>query len=734
MRHRGIGLALHAAGIAAGITACGGGGGGGGGGGVPGPGNTGPTTSGTFARTFVPDSLLIKTVDAPVGATWTTERVFPSSSFSSPTELRNAKDGTGRLFVVEQGGTVVALAPVANPLTDNPARSTFLDIASRVRSGGEEGLLSIAFSPLFKTDGRVFACYSVGSSYTSGAANQVKTRVSRFTLQAGNPNALDPASEVVLLEVPKIFGNHNGGQLQFGPDGFLYISIGDGGGGGDPEKTGQDLSVLKAKILRIDPRTGSPYTVPVDNPFVGTAGAAPETWAFGLRNPWRFSFDRVTGELWCADVGQGSWEEVDIIAKGGNYGWNAFEGTRPFSGGVTPLPNPLPPLLEYSHTEGRSVTGGYVYRGSRLPALVGSYVYADFATGHIWAARANGTTLASNTKLVNGSNLAVSSFGEDEAGEVYIVSYNGGIHRLAPSGGTPSTFPQTLAATQLFSDLSKQQLRPEVIPYTVAEPLWSDGAAKSRGMLLPHLDKVVRTDKDAWQMPADSILVKTFSLGARPIETRLLIQTGGTWYGYSYEWNDQGTDGTLLPGSKQKAVSGQAGNQTWHFPGRGECTQCHTSAAGFLLGVTSAQLNTTFDYRPLGGPQGNQLTVLDGIGVFTTPVASLPAARNGTLEQRARSYLDANCAMCHRPGGGTTIALDLRYDTPLAQTGMLAPPQAGDLGVAGARIVANGDPTRSVLHLRMTTLDTKTRMPPLASSVVDQAGTTLIGDWIRSIP
>ncbi|MEZ0228775.1 MAG: PQQ-dependent sugar dehydrogenase, partial [Planctomycetota bacterium] len=708
--------------------ACGGGGGGGGGGA---PVSTTPTTSSTFARTFVPDSLLIKTIDARAGASWTTERVFPAATFSSPVELKSARDGSNRIFVVEQAGRIIALAPVANPLTDDPARTTFLDIATRVRSGGEEGLLSVAFSPTFGADGRVFVSYSTGQSYTAGAPDQVRTRVSRFTRQAGNPNQLDGASEVVLLEVRKIFGNHNGGQLQFGPDGFLYASFGDGGGGGDPEKTGQDLSVLKGKILRIDPGTGSPYAVPADNPFVGTAGAAPETWAFGLRNPWRFSFDRATGDLWCADVGQGQWEEIDIIAKGGNYGWNAFEGAHPFSGGVTPLANPLAPLVEYSHGEGRSVTGGYVYRGSRLPALVGSYLYADFATGHIWAARRSGTTLASNTKLLNGTSLAVSSFGEDEAGEVYIVSYNGGIHRLAPTGGAASTFPQTLAATGLFSDLAAQKLRPEVIPYTVAEPLWSDGAAKSRGMLVPGLQKVTRTDRDAWTFPADSLLVKTFSLGARPIETRLLVQTSGQWYGYSYEWNDQGTDGALLPRAKQKTVNGQV----WHYPGRGDCAQCHTSAAGFLLGVTSAQLNTDFDYRPLGGPLGNQLTVLDGVGIFTTPLGSLPAPRNGTLEQRARSYLDANCAMCHRPGGGTTTPLDLRYETPLGQTGMIgAPPQAGDLGVAGARIVANGDPARSVLHLRMTTLDTKTRMPPLASSVVDQAGAQLVSDWIRSIP
>ncbi len=338
------------------------------------------------------------------------------------TNLVQPDDGLDRIFVTEQAGRVLVFP------NDQSANDTqvFLDVRDRVNEGGnEEGLLGIAFDPDYKDNGHFYLYYSA-----SGPRRSV---LSRFSVGSDSPNLVDPASEVVILEVRQPYSNHNGGQLAFGPDGYLYVGLGDGGSGGDPLGNGQDPGTLLGSILRIDVSNvteGQTYGIPPDNPFVGVPGAREEVWVYGLRNPWRFSFDDDTGLLWVADVGQNGWEEIDVVGKGLNYGWNVMEGAHCFSprSGCDTSGLELP-VAEYDRSGGCSVTGGYVYRGDRLLSLRGAYVYGDFCSGKIWGLRYDGSTVT-EVKLLVDSNLSITSFGQDLAGSLYILSRNDGIYRL----------------------------------------------------------------------------------------------------------------------------------------------------------------------------------------------------------------------------------------------------------------------------------------------------------------
>jgi glucose/arabinose dehydrogenase len=328
--------------------------------------------------------------------------------------------GSDRVAVVEQSGVIVSL-----PLAPGATRAdVFLDIRGKVsRQGNEEGLLGLAFHPDFGSGAPyVFLYYS--------AASPRRSVISRFTVSQG---AADPATEQVILEVGQPFSNHNGGMIAFGPDGYLYIGLGDGGSGGDPEGHGQNLGTLLGSILRIDVNrqdAGLRYAIPPDNPFVRQQGARGEIWAYGLRNPWRFSFDRHTGALWAADVGQNVWEEVDIVRKGGNYGWNLMEGAHCFRPATGCNQSGLElPVAEYNHDLGCSVTGGYVYRGKAVPALVGAYLYADFCSGRVWALRWDGARVTEHRQVTE-TGLSIASFAEDLEGELYVLAFDGNVYRM----------------------------------------------------------------------------------------------------------------------------------------------------------------------------------------------------------------------------------------------------------------------------------------------------------------
>ncbi|HLQ47842.1 MAG TPA: PQQ-dependent sugar dehydrogenase [Candidatus Dormibacteraeota bacterium] len=393
------------------------------------------TTEGTASSSRSSSSSAISGSPPPSGASGSTPSAGPSvagpfdpaglvvgldtvvGGLDAPLGVTSAGDGSGRIFVTEQGGQIRIVRDgtlVATP---------YLDIAGRITSGGERGLLGLAFHPTFPSDPRFFVDYTD----TNG-----DTQVSSFTVDPGTPDVADPSSEVKILHIAQPYANHNGGAVVFGPDGFLYISTGDGGSGGDPQGNGQSLTTLLGKILRIDvDRTGGaqPYAVPSDNPFVGRADTKPEIYLYGLRNPWRISFDRATRDLWIGDVGQNAWEEVDVAragTSGENYGWNTMEGNHCFNPPSGCSMNGLTlPVAEYGHDAGCTVIGGNVYRGSAQPALTGGYFFGDYCSGTIWAIDPGSAALRAPTVVLKGS-ASLSSFGEDEAGELYATDIGGG--------------------------------------------------------------------------------------------------------------------------------------------------------------------------------------------------------------------------------------------------------------------------------------------------------------------
>lgn len=344
-------------------------------------------------------------------------REFPSLSFRRPVCITNAGDGRNRLFVLEQRGRIM----VFENRSDVPNARVFLDINDKVfMRHNEEGLLALAFHPDYKKNGQFYVYYS---------ANDPRRGVlARFNVSSDDPNRADPDSEQVILEVGQPYGNHNGSTVAFGPDGYLYMSLGDGGWMGDPQGNGQNLGTLLGTILRIDvdhEADGKAYSIPADNPFVGRDGARGEIWAYGLRNVWRMSFDRETGDLWAGDVGQNLFEEIDVIVKGGNYGWNAREGFHAYNGSDASGPF-VDPVIEYPRSDGLSVTGGYVYRGTVNPRLRGAYVYADYVSGTIWALRRENGAVTMHRAIYEPSSRRrfISTFGEDEAGELYICAFD----------------------------------------------------------------------------------------------------------------------------------------------------------------------------------------------------------------------------------------------------------------------------------------------------------------------
>ncbi len=561
-----------------------------------------------------------------------------------------------------------------------------------------------------------------------------------------------------MIRVNQDADNHNGGQIDFGPDGYLYFGLGDGGGSGDPQQRGQDPTNLLGAMLRIDvdgpPATGANYGIPPDNPFA--AGAVcpanhvsstdcPEIYAWGLRNPWRWSFDTHTGVLWVADVGQTLREEINHVEAGGNYGWNCREGFSAYPGAGTACTGGggwIDPVFDYPRSEGISITGGYVYRGSAIAELYGHYVFADYGNGRIWRLVDDGAGGYESDLLIE-SGLAIASFGVDNDGELYVVDIAGGtLHRIVPAADGSGDdndlpVPTLLSGSSCVNPDDPAQAGVAMIPYAGIASSWFDGALRERWFAIPDGTSIAVDADDRFVFPEGSVLMEHFRLDDRLVETRLLMRhPGDGWAGYSYEWNEAQTDATLLLGGKEENIDGQI----WRFPSSGQCLVCHRSGAGVTLGLELAQLNDDFLYA-ITGRTANQLTTLDGTGFLTTlvgdsdvwPVMTDPHDDDAPLPQRARAYLHANCAHCHGAEGNRIAGLDLRYTTGLEGTGACGqPPQGTGLGITNPQLIAPGEPERSVLLERMLRRDANA-MPPLATTVVDDAGTALIDAWISEL-
>jgi uncharacterized repeat protein (TIGR03806 family) len=697
-------------------------------------------------------------------APYRTVNAFPRLKFNEPLDMTSAP-GTERLFVVERFGRILSFP------NDSSASSgeTLLE-----RDG--VSFYGLAFHPQFQTNGWFYVTITVGPD-----GDPRGTRVSRFHVGRDNPLHADPGSERIILEWPA--GGHNGGCLKFGPDGYLYVATGDSSGIADEKRNGQNLSTLSGAILRIDvntPDDGPPYAVPGDNPFVDTGGARPEIWAYGLRQPWKMSIDRETGDFWAGNVGQDLWEQIFLIERGGNYGWSVMEGSHPFGPDRERGPTPfIPPVVEHDHAEFRSITGGFVYHGARLPELRGAYIYGDYDTGKIWMFRYDreARKVTEHRELVD-SALRLVGFGEDHAGELYLVDHMGGvIDRLErnPAADTTADFPRRLSETGLFASTADQQPAPGVIPYDVNAPQWLDGASAERWLAIPG-DATIEFDgitypqpapgaPHGWKFPDGTVAVETILMETQPgrpesrrrLETRILHYehlAGGEevgdqfWRGYSYLWNEDQTDAVLLEDPlgtdltlpiAGPAAEGGTRTQTWHVPGRAECMVCHNMAAKYVLGVNTLQLNRDFDY---GSVAANQLDVFQRLGLFGGSLSEsadrLPRVvdyRDESLDtaERARGYLHANCSHCHRKWGGGNAEFLLLSTVSLKDMGIAdVPPGHGGFYIPDARILAPGAPQRSVLYYRMAKLGPG-RMPRIGSSEVDEAGLGLIRDWIAGL-
>ncbi|MFL6578775.1 MAG: PQQ-dependent sugar dehydrogenase [Povalibacter sp.] len=672
---------------------------------------------------------------------------FTNLTFDSSLALLQAPADNSRWYVVEQGGVVKQFTG-----TQPSTASVVVDISARVAApgdpdaGGEMGLLGMAFHPQFPKDPRVFL------SYTTMVDGHRMSRVSAFR-SPDNGITLDPQSEVIVLAVNQPEANHNGGNIAFGKDGFLYIGFGDGGGGGDRHGdtgNGQLLSTLLGKMLRIDVTAANGYEIPPDNPFAGNAKCSatggsqscPEIYAWGFRNPWRWSFDRETQELWVGDVGQNKWEEVDRVVRGGNYGWRCREGAHDYDAGTTgcstaPL---IDPIAEYDHSQGSAITGGYVYRGTQNTAFKGKYLFGDSGSGRIWAWLPESSGASRQPTQLADTDLSILSFGQGNDGELYVVNYNSLHHIVFEPPQTGGIVPNVLSATGCVSPQDAKQAAEGLIPYDVNAPFWSDGAAKQRWIALPPTSTITQQSSGDWDLPSGTVLMKNFAVASKLIETRLFMRHSddGSWGGYSYAWNDEQTDATLVRGGEVHDIGN---GQQWIFPSEAQCLQCHTNVAGSSLGLEAAQLNREFTY-PQTARTANQLVTLSHIGVLSPPVSDAssqprmpdPKDSSASLNDRARAYLHTNCSQCHRPGGPTPGAMDLRYTTALSETSACnVPPQAGDLGLGNtARLIAPGDATQSILVNRMNRRDAH-GMPPVGSNIVDAEGVALMTEWINGL-
>ncbi|MCB1773272.1 MAG: PQQ-dependent sugar dehydrogenase [Gammaproteobacteria bacterium] len=660
---------------------------------------------------------------------------FPSlPGFTQPTKVLQSPGDDDRWFVLEKAGQIRVFEN--NPQVSE--HSLWLDLSSQVVSLGEGGLLGMAFDPNWPQVKDVYL------SYTGNPATPLTSYVSRFRID----DSTLPVSftEEVILTVDQELRNHNGGDIAFGPDGMLFIGLGDGGGAGDPQTRAQDPTRLLGSFLRIGvlgiawPSPG--YVIPASNHWAGNpkcgpaanSQACPEIFAWGFRNPWRWSFDSETGHLWAGDVGQLTQEEVNIVENSGNYGWDCREGELAYEPeNCTAQSSLAEPVTVYPRELGQSVTGGYVYRGSAIADLAGRYVFGDFVSGRIWALRHDGAGGYENEELVD-TNANIVAFAEDRSGELYAVYFFGRIMKLVAAGPpTVDQVPDTLSASGCFKPSDPSKPLPSLIGYDVNASFWSDGADKHRYLAIPDGSSIAVAPDDKWIFPVGSVIAKHFRLAGKLIETRLLMHhPGGTWGGYTYEWNDDQSEATRVLGGKVKLTAGQ----TWIYPSENACFACHTSAAGTVLGLESNQLKRRFLY-PTGhmSDQIATLTHIDILTPITAPVDPLPSPVDlqHPIGSRARAYLHTNCSQCHRPGGPTPAAIDLRYTTSFGDTQTCDElPLNGDLGIPNARVIAPGNPDASVLLARMSRRDAL-GMPPLASSIVDSDGAALIREWISSL-
>ncbi|MFK7972531.1 MAG: PQQ-dependent sugar dehydrogenase, partial [Bacteroidia bacterium] len=754
--------------------------------GIEKPGAVGPYLNEVFPNT------------SPAFGDWKAVNAFPNLTFVDPIAM---------VQVPNEDAYYVAGKPGLLWLVENEQateKSVALDISDLVITSGDGGFINFVLHPEFGQEGSPNKGYAYlyypHHPHIPHGNDPAMNRISRFTLK---PNSLnfDPASELILIQDydPQAF--HMGGGMFFDEEGFLYIAFGDGGGGDDEFNSSQQIDQrFWGGLIRIDvdndasrshPIRRKPiefpgraadlpasfnqgYMIPNDNPWQSEdSSVLEEFYGLGLRNPHRAAYDPVEKTIWIGDVGQGKYEEVTVMPKGGNAQWPFKEGK---GNGIKPFPatiigQEVTPVYDYGRWDGEAIIGGYVYRGARWSQyLDGLYLFGDNGTQNIWSFNPNTRETKLITQLpqpINGHKSGLSSFGTNEAGDIFALSLfgenkDGGIiYKLVVDEAPAPNIPTLLSEVGAFSDLVRLIPAQGLVPYKTNSPLWSDGALKKRWIALPNdgkhnspKEQITFADNDEWQFPSGTVFIKHFDLPldkrdlskTRKLETRFFIlDKEGQGYGLTYKWNDEGTDAVLLETDYKETYEvwdelGQKQEQTWEYPSRLQCMNCHNANANFVLGAQTWQLNGDLQY-PTSGITANQLATWNHLGMFTNgfedeAIASFPKAspiddESSTLQHRVLSYLDANCAHCHRPEG-VNGAFDARFSTRMLNKNLI-----GALGIShntpnDGKIIKAGSPEHSQLWIRDKSIDFN-KMPPLSKRVVDQPYIDVLTAWINTL-
>lgn len=724
---------------------------------------------------------------------WTAVDAFPNLNFEDPVSITPHKP-SNRLYICSREGTVHAV-------TDDPAakeKILVLDIRDVTQGYDDCGLLSLALHPEFGVAGSpnrgyFYVCYQYTPTPFSTPDRKrppqwmpCYDRLSRFTIPDGwfeksRDVAVVRASEQVLIHQFDENVYHAMNALMFADDGFLYVGIGDEGAGFDQLGNAQKIdNGLFCGVLRIDvnqdpakshpirrqPKNGGDlppgwpdsfsanYGIPNDNPWIDPSGGTlEEFWAIGLRNPYRLTYDPVDKRIWTGDIGQRTREEINIVRKGGNYGWSFREGTL---AGPKPKPEPLigvevGPVYDYGRSEGdNAVIGGYVYRGKQFPELAGKYIFGDNTTNRIWALSYDGVNPPSVAFLTQlawpPAYSGMCTFGLDTKDEIMMgrLGANSKVYRLARVGQPVADPPRLLSQTGVFADLKALTPARGIMPYEVNSPHFTDGAVKRHWLAVPDGGTVGFAPKGEWAFPNGTVFIQQLELAVdetnpatrKRLETRFLIRdsTGGA-YGVTYRWRADGSEAELLTAAAAEEISIKTAagtrKQTWGYPSRADCTTCHNGNAGYVLGVNTRQLN-----------RGEQLGALNRAKLFRRALPETEAGHYDRLvalddakapvEQRMRSYLDTNCAPCHR-AGGVMAYFDARYDVPLARQGLVNGALANSLGMPNGKVIAPRDIAHSVMHLRLGSNESA-KMPTIGRNTVDEQATAALREWISSLP
>lgn len=707
------------------------------------------------------------------------EDALPGLTFNQPLAIASAPGEKDRIFIVEKGGQI----QVVTGYPAKPVKSVFLDVRKMLAdkgkgslgTDGEWGVLGLAFHPRYAETGFLYVTYNL--KVKEDGKTLGFDCLSRFTVSKTNPNEVDPASELPILAQLDPAAYHNGGDIHFGPDGYLYYCMGDSGGHYDPNDNGRRIDKdFFAAVYRLDvdlkpgnlspnphsqPSTTFPsavqpngYKVPADNPFaqasshngkpLDPAKVRTEVYACGFRNPWRFSFDPLRGDLFLGVVGEDRWEQVYLVKPGTNGGWSFFEGShdgpriREKPAGVTFTK----PIYEYPHGNdtlfsGNSITGGVISRSRTLDELDGAYIFGDYISHCVWALRKSGDTWKPEL-LVRGG--AVSAFGTDPInGDTLLADIDRGrIQKLARAPKRQAPPPKLLSETGAFADVAKLSPAPGVIPYAVNLSAWNGGAVSRRWFSLPGKEKIGFNEANSWTFPTGTVWIQQLdeaSADGKPgkrLETRFLVKTEAAVYGITYKWRPDQSDAELAPEEGIPAGPEDKGRPT---PGRAECLMCHTAIADYTLGMNTWQLN-----RPsLSDPATNQLKALITGGQLNAKpievegVPSFAALTDTTrsLEDRCRSYLAVNCSHCHQQDGVASSPWSTKADFTTARTRLINGDLNTNFGDPANKVIAPGDPAHSMILKRLKG-EGVPRMPMGSTGPIDQAAIDLLTEWIKA--